>query len=199
MKVFFGTTTAKLIEYYDVYSKVRQGLINQKCIILDDWLESAYDYKLKNPKGFRDRKRNFNLITKAIDRCDFVVIEFTVPNFSSSHQITYAITRQKPVLVLRLEKDNSFADSYLEWIDSKLITIKDYEIGEVDQVLKEFIGFNTIGRGLKRYNVVLDDKHKYYLDWASEKKKESRSEIIRNALDEHIDYDREFQRYIRTK
>lgn len=189
MKVFFGTTTAKLIEYYPIYSKVRAELINQNCIILDDWLEDAYEYKRRKPEGKRDKKGNYNKITDAIDKCDFVVIEFSVPNFSSSHQITYALTRQKPVLVLRLEKDNSFADSYLEWIDSKLITIRDYEIENIEGVIKEFIGITSLGKGLKRYNVVLDDKHKYYLDWANNRYNDSRSEIIRKALDEHIEFD----------
>jgi len=196
MKVFFGTTTRELERYIDVYRQIRRELINLNCIILKDWLLETYDFKRKYPKAQRSKERHYKAITNAIKNSDFVVIEFTVPNFSSSHQITYALSRQKPVLVLRMEKDNSFADSYLEWIDSDLLTIVDYKIENISIVLKEFIGIQKIDSGFKRYNVVLKGRHKYYLDWAQKKQEKSRSEILRNAIDEKMEKDKDFKKYL---
>lgn len=196
MKVFFGTTTKEILKYKDYYFAIRKELIKSGCIILDDWLQKAYDLKLSNPTAVRNKKKNYQKIVEAIDKADFVVIEYTVPNFSSSHQIIYANMRRKPVLVLRLEKDNSFKDSYLEWIESDFITIKDYDLKTLPKIIEKFKGTAQLELGLKRYNVVLDRKQKYYLDWAHSNEKRSRSEIIRDALNNWISKDTNYQRYL---
>ena len=124
------------------------------------------------------------------------MIEYTVPNFSSSHQIMYSILKRKPTLVMRLQKDNSFSDSYLEAIESPCLSIKDYTLKNYKDILDEFIGYCQIEDGLNRHNVVLDKKQKYYLDWASSKRGKSRSEMIREAVERIAEEDKEYKKYI---
>lgn len=198
MKVFFGTTTSKLLEYYEYYSAIRKTLIENDCVILFDWLERAYERKLRDPDGKRDIHKIYKSNVDAINKSDFIVIEYTVPNFSSSHQINHAIFRQKPVLVLRLQRDNSFADSYIEAVDSPFITIRDYTLDNLNEIITEFIGINEVGKGFDRYNIVLDKKQKYYLDWAHVQYNKSRSELIREALTGKIQNDDQFAKYLRN-
>ncbi|MBL8015524.1 MAG: hypothetical protein JNK26_05055 [Candidatus Doudnabacteria bacterium] len=199
MKVFFGTTTREIIKFKDYYFAIRKELMEAGCVILDDWLPRAYEKKLKDSKGTRNMKRNYQDIVEAIDRADFVVIEYTVPNFSSSHQIIHANMRRKPVLVLRLEKDNSFKDTYLESIDSEFITVKEYTLATVEQTIKEFLGEVEIGYGLKRYNLMLERKHKYFLDWAKEEYNLSGSETVRKALDFMMSSDENYKKVLSAK
>lgn len=196
MNAFFATTTSELLTYKDYYFKIRETLIQKGVVIHYDWLEAAYQNKLKNPNGIRNVKKLYQQNTDAIDSSDFVVIEYTVPNFSSSHQINYSIFKRKPTLVLRLKPDNTFSDSYIEAIDSPYLTIKDYELDSLEKIIEEFIGFIKLENGFARYNIVLDRKHKYYLDWAHKKYRQSRSEIIRDAIDEKINQDKEFGKYM---
>lgn len=197
MKAFFGGTTVELEKSEVDYRLIRDYLIEKKVVILGDWLDDAVEFRKKNKSKKRNVKKIFDQVTSAINKSDFVVIEFTIPNFSSSHQINYSIMRQKPVLVLRKRKDNTYADSYIEAVESKYLTLKKYNLKNYKQILDDFIGFNSMRKGYARYNVVLEDLHKYYLDWASEMKGESRSEIIRNALEREMKKDVKFRKYLK--
>lgn len=197
LKTFFGTTSKEIQQYKEYYFAIRQVLIDNNCVILDDWLPRALEKSIKDPNGSRNGKKNFEMILDAINRSDFVVIEYTVPNFSSTHQIMHSIFRRKPTLVLRLEKDNTYKDSYMEWMGSEFLTIKEYDLKILPNILKEFIGEVEIGYGLQRFNLVLDRKHKYFLDWATENYKKSRSEIVREVLDKVIDENEEYSKYLR--
>ncbi len=107
--------------------------------------------------------------------------------------------KKKPTLVLRLTKDNeNFPDSYLDAIDSKLLRVETYKKDSFKEVVDEFVGYTKLEHGPKRYNVVLDRSHKYYLDWASAKYDKSRSEILRNALEDVIEEDDLYSSYLRV-
>lgn len=196
-KTFFGTTSKEIQLYKKYYLAIRKTLIDNNCLILDDWLPKALEKSITDPSGSRNGKKNFEMIVDAINRSDFVVIEYTVPNFSSTHQIMHSIFRRKPTLILRLEKDNTYKDSYMEWMGSEYLTIKEYDLKTLQNIMKEFIKDVGIGYGLQRFNLVLDRKHKYFLDWATENYEKSRSEIVRDLMDKAIEENDEYSKYLR--
>lgn len=200
MKVFFGCTTANFKDYKDNYFNIRNHLIKIGCKIQFDWLDDA-DRKIKQNKGGkRNIKYVYKQVVEAIATSDAVVIEYSVPNFSSSHQINFALMRRKPTLVLRLEKDNSyFSDSYIEAVESSFLTVKDYSQDGYKEILEKFIGISKIGNKPGRYNVVLGQNEKYYLDWASNQYGKSRSAIIREGVQGLINKDEKFNRFITGK
>jgi hypothetical protein len=200
MKVWFGTTTSDFEKYQENYFGIRNYLKESGCVILFDWLDDV-DKAIQKSKTAEERKRDikniYKQVTSAIDEADISVIEYTVPNFSTSHQITYSLLKKKPTLVLRLNKDNkNFIGSYMEAIESPLLKVKDYDLQNYQKIIDEFIGFSKIENGPARYNIVLDKKQKYYLDWASIKYKKSRSEIIRGLIDEKVDNDSTYKKYL---
>ena len=199
-KVWFGCTSSKLLEYIDIYKGIRQHLIDRNCIVLFDWLEETEKAIRENPGGKRNIRNIYRQIQEAIYMSDFCIIENTIPNFSVTHQITHALSHKKPTLVLWQRKDNeSFSDSYLEALDSPYLTIKEYTAEEYKKIIDEFLGVSRIEFGQNRYNVVLENKQKYYLDWASNKHKRSRSSIIREAIDKISAEDEEYNRHLSKK
>jgi hypothetical protein len=198
MKVWFGCTTAQWETYRDNYFAIRNHLIQLGCVVIFDWLEDADKaYETKRGKS-RNIKKIYQDVLQAISQADAVIIEHTIPNFSSAHQINYALLRRKPTLVMRTRKDNEhFTDSYIEAIDSPLLTIKEYDLQNYQAIIQSFIGVNSVGNDEGRYNVVLNRKHKYYLDWAATKYKESRSAILRKSLDKTIDLDTDYHKHIK--
>lgn len=198
MKVWFGCTTFKWPEYRGNYFLIRDYLKELGCIIMADWIDDV-DKTYGQPHKQRNIHDIFKNVVTAIDTADAVVIEYTVPNFSSSHQINYALLKRKPTLIMRLHKDNPrFTDSYLEALRSQNLTLKQYTKRNYKEVLEEFIGFSKVGQGQQRYNIVLDRKQKYYLDWASEQYNRSRSEIIRSLIDGEIDNDKFYHKYMHS-
>lgn len=199
MNIFFGTTTSHWQEYKEYYFAIHNYLQEIGCIILFDWVHDVE--KTFSIKGYKERNINkiYRLVIQAIDEADAVVIEYTIPNFSSSHQINYALLKKKPTLVLRLHTDNPYwGNSYLEAIQSPLLHIKQYTLNTYRDEVDEFIGYSKIEQGQQRYNIVLGKQEKYYLDWASVQYKKSRSQIIRELIHEQIISDSQYKKYIRS-
>lgn len=197
LKVWFGCTSAQLLDYIDFYNGIREHLIARNCVLPYDWLKCAEDRIRNRPGGKRDIKRIYKDVIRAINESDVCVIENTVPNYSVAHQISHSISQKKPTLVLWQKKDNqSFSDSYLEAIESKYLTIKEYKNEEYKEIIDEFLGISSIEFGQKRYNIVLENKQRYYLDWANTKYNKSRSLIIREALDRVSSEDEDYRDHI---
>jgi hypothetical protein len=195
MIIWFGTTTAKWREYKRNYFMIRNYILELNCNINFDWLEEANSYYETEHKN-RNIRKVYEKVTKAIDDADACIIEYTVPNFSSSHQINYALLRKKPTLIMRIRKDNPrFNDSYLEALQSPLLTIRDYNEKNYKQIMKEFIEYSNIDKEQQRYNIVLGKKQKCYLDWAAKKYQRSRSSIIRELIDRMLSEDKEYRKY----
>ena len=195
MKIWLGTTTARWNEYKKYYFAINSYLKELGCVLMYDWMNDADKFYKTNYKD-RNITKIYKSVVDAIDKSDGVVIEYTVPNFSSSHQINYSLLRRKPTLVMRLKKDNPrFNDSYLEAVKSPNLTLSDYSLETYKSVLEDFVGISKIGQGYKRYNVVLDTKQKYYLDWASTHENKSRSEIVRDLVDEKSKIDTDYKKY----
>jgi hypothetical protein len=199
MKVWFGTTTREFEKYRDYYFSIRDYIVERGHVVLFDWLEDADTAKHNKPTIKRNIKNIYHDVVSAINECDISIIEFTVPNFSSSHQINYSLYKRKPTLVMRLHKDNSFTDSYIEAIDSPHLRIKQYSMMTMRDVLDEFIGYSQLETGPGRYNIVLNKTEKHYLDWASSTYKKSKSQILRELINEKIIRDRSYAKYIKGK
>ena len=195
MNIWFGTTTSQWIQYKKYYFLLRNYLKELGCIILFDWLEEADEYYGTNHKN-RNIRKVYEKVTQAIDNSDACVIEYTVPNFSSSHQINYAILKKKPTLVMRLKKDNPrFNDSYLEALQSPLLTVSDYNLKDYKRTVKDFLEYCAFGEEQQRYNIVLGKKQRFYLDWATVKYQKSRSGILRELVDKQIEKDKDYRKY----
>jgi hypothetical protein len=198
MKVWFGCTTYQWPENREYYFLIRDYLKEIGCLIMGDWIDTA-DKLYSQPHKPRDIHSIYERVVHAIDAADAVVIEYTIPNFSSSHQINYALLKRKPTLVIRRYKDNPrFTDSYLEALQSPFLTIKQYTKKTHQAILEEFIGFSKVEQGQQRYNIVLDKKQKYYLDWAADKYKRSRSDIIRSLIEGEIARDKNYHKYMHS-
>lgn len=196
MKVWFGTTTLKYKKYKNYYQAIREYLLELGCVLTDDWIGNHGEWIEKNPTAKRGINKIYNRVMKAVSDADVSIIEFTVPNFSSSYQITHCLYQKKPVLVMRLEKDNTFADSFIEGLDSPYLTIKNYTMGTYKEIIDEFLGYSRLEHGAARYNIVLDRKQKHYLDWAANKYGKSRSEIIRGEIDKELEKDEDYKKYL---
>lgn len=196
MNVYLTTTTKKYKKYKKYYLALRQHLIDKGHVITDDWIGLHGKWIEENPYGERGIRDVYEKVRVAIHKADAVIVEFTVPNFSSSHQITYSLSRNVPTLVMRLRKDVLNKDPYIEAINSPYLTIKDYNLSNYGKVIDEFLGYAEIEGGQKRYNIVLGSKHKYYLDWASNKYDKSRSQIIKELINEKMRNDSDFKKVV---
>ncbi len=197
MKVYFTASTAQFNKYKDNYFAIRDFLIEENHTLTRDWLKHTGE-KIKAGKSIEyDIRAIYQKCMIAINKADLVIIEDTVSNFSTGHQITVALQRQKPTLVLwQGDKHRHFKTMFIHGIESDYLEIANYTNTDYKQIIRKFINKYQHIHEKTRFNLVINQMERNYLDWIQLNKGQSRTRVIRNALKNEIAKDKEFAQYL---
>src|SRR3982751_725574 len=99
MKIYFTCSTAEFFTHRDNYFAIRDFLISKEHVLTRDWLPHTEEQLKLGSTDIRDIKQIYKACVEAIKESDLVIIEDTVSNFSTGHQITLALQMKKPTLV----------------------------------------------------------------------------------------------------
>ncbi len=145
----------------------------------------------------RSIKQIYQDCIKAIKEADLVIIEDTVSNFSTGHQITVALQSKKPTLVLwQGEKHRQFKQMFIHGIDSDILQVTEYSDESIHKVIEAFINKYEDVAERNRFHLILNNVERNYLDWAQFTKNKSRTKIIREALRKVIEEDSSYDNYL---
>lgn len=199
MKIYFTTTTAEFDKYKDIYFKIRDFLVKQGHTLTRDWLGDTEKRVSLNIKEVQDIRKIYLDSVVAIRKADIIIAEDTVSNFSTGHLITLALQMRKPVLVMWSgEKHRKFNKMFIHGIKSDLLIIKDYTTENYTEIIDNFIKKFSMHENLNRFNLVINDFQRNYLDWAQYNTGLSRTQIIKNLINEKIDEDNEYMEYLKS-
>ena len=198
MKIYFTCSTAEFFKYRDSYFGIRNLLIAQGHTLTRDWLPNT-ETALK--QGEIDMtmsiKKIYQDCIKSIKEADLVIVEDTVSNFSTGHQITVALQNKKPVLVLwQGKKHRHFNQMFIHGIDSDILQVSEYEPKELDVIVNTFIAKYENVSERNRFHLILNNVERNYLDWAQFTKNKSRTKVIRESLRKIIDEDGDYTKYL---
>lgn len=199
MKIYFSCSTAELAAYRDSYYAIRDYLATEH-VLTRDWLEETERHMQAGNKELPKIKKIYKACVEAIREAELVIIEDTVSNFSTGHQITLALQMRKPTLVLwQGRKHRHFNQMFIHGIESDLLRVVEYTPGTLTSTLQTFI--NTYADSLEksRFHLVLSGRERRYLDWAQFVQHKSRTKVIREALKGAIEDDPDYQTYLRHK
>ncbi len=200
MKVYFTCSTAEFFKYRDNYFTIRDFLILQEHLLTRDWLPHTEKQLLAGDTDIRDLKQIYKACVEAIRQADLVIIEDTVSNFSTGHQITLALQLKKPTLVLwQGQKHRQFKQMFIHGIDSDILQISEYTNKNLEEIIQIFISKYENVAEKNRFHLVLNNAERMYLDWAQYIKGQSRTKVIRDALREVINTDGEYDKYLHHK
>lgn len=199
MKVHFACSTSKLNKYKGNYRSICNEIKNLGHTITRDWIEEAIGY-YDQGKLEIDREDIYKKSVESILASDVVVAEGTISSFSVGHQITLALSKNKPVLFLSYKsKDDKsyFRNGFIDGIKTPLLSAITYNDNNLKDVLEDF--FNKNKRGLSvKFNIVLTKYIENYLDWASFTYRTNKSEYIRQIIQKHMDSDKRYKKYLDT-
>lgn len=200
MKIYFTCSTAEFNKYRETYFKIRNLLISENHVLTRDWLPHTEERLNNNQTDLRDIKEIYQGCIKAIVDSEIVIIEDTVSNFSTGHQITKALQMRKPTLVLwQGEKHRQFSQMFIHGIDSDILEVVEYKINDLEKIIKTFLNKYQDISEKNRFHLVLDNLERSYLDWAQNKYKKSRTKIIKDSLRKTIDSNSDFSDYLSKK
>lgn len=199
MKIYFTCSTAEFQSYEKSYFQIRNVLIEEGHVLTRDWLPHTAEWIKENKTDItRDIKSIYRACVDAIHDADLVIVEDTVSNFSTGHQITLALQYRRPTLVLwKGKKHRQFQQMFIHGIESDILQISEYTDKDLDEIIKTFIKKYGNANEKNRFHLVLNQVERNYLDWAQFQKHNSRTNVIRQALRDEIEGDEEYQKYLR--
>lgn len=196
MKVYFTSSTAQLFAYRDSYYAIRNWLIDNGHVITRDWLPRV-EKQMQQGEQELDIKKIYKGCVDAIRKADLIIVEDTVSNFSTGHQITLALRYRKPTLVLwQGRKHHAFKQMLIHGIDSDILQVSEYTQKELPDILQVFVNRYEDGTDKSRFHLTLNGAERKYLDWAQFVKAQSRTQLIRDALQQAMNNDAEYEAYL---
>lgn len=200
MKIYFTASTAELEKNASLYENIRTYLLESGHILTRDWLLRAKQRMLNKVTDIYDIKEIYQACMKAISEADLVIIEDTVSNFSTGHQITIALQQKKPTLVLwQGKKHKHFNQMFIHGVESEFLEIYEYTSKNLTDILQLFIRKYSHFSARNRFHLVLNAAERQYLDWLQFTKHRSRTKVIRQALQTEIKNDEEYSEYLKRK
>ncbi len=189
MKVYFSASRFYRDKYREIYLTIADQLREQKYEILDRAnIDPAIDPKKVSEKEKVQLHKDF---VKALDSCDFSVFEASYPStIHIGHEITLAIQKGKPVIVL-----------YGDTGDKEPLMFKG--LGGEKVIWVEYGAFNlktklqrAIEKAKKmqdvRFNFFISPRQLEYLDWLSKKKMIPRAVFLRDLIEKEMKRDKDY-------
>src|SRR3990167_9431737 len=200
MKIYFTCSTAEFKKYRNDYFAIRDFIVEQDHLLTRDWLAKTEARIDNGTLNVTDIKQIYKLCMAAIKDADLVIIEDTVSNFSTGHQITAAIEQQKPTLVLwQSKKHRHFKNMFIHGIESDYLEVKEYDMDNFKEIINTFISKYKDSKQKNRFHLVLNQVERNYLDWIQFNRGISRTRIIRDSLLKIIAEDKEYEKYLARK
>lgn len=198
MKAFFSCSIDKILENKDSYEAIVNTIKKEGISITRDWL--AKSIQLAEEKTTEIGRRNFYTdVMNAILEADVTIFDCTVQSMSIGHQLTFALNKGKPTLLLAKESEENIEDLFISGSKSNYLTLKNYKnSSDIPEIVKKFLDAHSgkvKERKKIRFQIVLDEFQHDYIEWASYKHKKNKSEIIKEAINDKSHQDIDFQRY----
>jgi len=184
MNVYFSISYTAIKEYETEYKNVLRELKRQKITITETFHEN---YLFKGPltQGPKNNLRgedkyqfkHDSVMRKAISKCDAVIIEASYPSFRLGFEANFALSQQKPVLVLSKTLDYPLFMNHPNLFGAKYTdaTLSD----EITKFLKHVKEYKL----RSRFNLFISEKHKEYLEKEAKHFGISMSDYIRKLIE----------------
>lgn len=187
MKVYFLGSISGKKRYLENYRQIVEALKELKVDLTENTLKPTETYiQSLDDEGKIDYYRQ---VLKWINEADVVVAEASYPSIGVGHEISLALEKSKPVVVLYEGGD---APHLLEGMQSEKLTVLEYKLDEVKQVVKDAIDYASEQMDT-RFNFFIAPKHQNYLDWISRNKRVPRAVHLRRLLERDMAQNKEYQ------
>lgn len=152
--------------------------------LAQDWIEPAYNSRLKHGDASIGWTEAYQDSLEAINKADVVIADTSIRSFSVGYQVAMAIQMKKPTLVLNHEGAN---DSYFASGIQVGVAYKEYNSGNIKNLIQDFLKENDIQAKDMRFNFFIDRPIYNYLRWAAYKTGKTKAEILRELVAREID------------
>lgn len=175
--VFFDTSTLSDPEIWGTYL---QAITESHATSLHDW--SAYTQQWDNDSPREERTALYLSALKSLHACDVAIFDVTVPSMRMGHEITIALERNIPVLVL-VNKQQRRPDSlFLQAVPSAHLRIKNYN-DAFDLLMQIRLFLQKYSTGVKkRLDIAIEEDLHEFVSREAKRKGITKTEMMHRVF-----------------
>jgi hypothetical protein len=181
MKVYFTASIVGKKHFLPNYLAIINLLTSQNHSVISDHIINVtpeqVDHSSKN-----DRIKFHKNLEGWISSCDFMLVEASFPSMSVGYEISLALQRNKPVLILYStgEGPSLFAEH-----ENELLVCEKYSLDNVDSIIMNFINY---AKGIQetRFTFYITSKIASHLEKKSKEEKVPKSVYLRQLIEKDM-------------
>jgi hypothetical protein len=187
MKIYFVASIKGREKYRENYERIITLLGKKGHQVVEQTLSPS----TKDVYGLSDHDKIlfYKKVLKWINQADIVIAETSYPSLGIGFEISQALEKGKPVVVLYTEEETPHLIQGVE--SEKLFLVKyglDNLSGTLDQIIKDAKEQMDV-----RFNFFIPPKIGAYLDWISKNKKIPRAVYLRRLIEEDLKKNKDYQ------
>lgn len=179
MNIYFGCLTRKITNSRVHYEAIRDILVESDHVLTKDWLmEDATPSKDKN--NFQEWNKN---VLESIIKSDIAIFDISDSSTSIGYQITFALGKGKPTLLLSSVDVSGLSEGFLGGIENKNLEMYHYpNYLNAKDIIEKFL-IKHQRKDKERFNLILERKYLDFLDTYSYQHQKTKTEVVRIALE----------------
>jgi 2'-deoxynucleoside 5'-phosphate N-hydrolase len=178
MLVYFTASIVGKRHYLANYQKIIDVLKSSGCHTISDHILKVDESQIRIYTK-KERIKLQEQLNKWISSCDCMIAETSFPSISVGFEISLALSRGKPVLIL-YSSENS-PSLLVRYNDEKLICEK-YSIGTAGEIIKDFLNY-VRGTEDARFTFYITSEISTYLEDVSKKEKLPKAVYLRKLIE----------------
>lgn len=179
MKIFFLSSIVSEEYLRDVFRKIILKLEKQNCLVL-------YEHVFENPEKIQNLSSGkleirAKKLYKQMLQCDGLVFESTSSSTGAGFLLSQALNKRIPTLFLTQER---YSGLYLA-DPNRLLQIKRYSCNQeynLSKIIENFLKFAKKKRLLYRFNLMINESMRVFIDTKSKNMNISKADYLRNLV-----------------
>jgi nucleoside 2-deoxyribosyltransferase len=189
MKIFF-IGSKKESELYQQSLDVLKAIEKFDHTVDKSQMQTSYEQEIAHME--EAYKNNYN----AIKKCDVVVVEASGFSSGIGFLVATALNEKKPVLALHNKNTNASTSVTLKSVKNKHFKFAEYTENDLEQILKSFFQ-ETKSILDTKFILIISPEIDHYLQWVSDNRRMHKAQVVRLALEEGMEKDKEYKDFIR--
>ncbi len=182
MNVYFTAFIVGKKDFLINYLKIIEILKSKKFAVQSDHIINSIPSQIRLETR-QERLAFHNKLENWINSCDFMVAETSLPSISVGYEISLALHRRKPVIILYSE--GSPPPLFAQHMDDNIVCEK-YTLDGVEDLIDEFVHY--VGQtNDSRFTFFITSKIASYLDTIARKEKIPKSVYLRKFIEADMD------------
>lgn len=178
MKAYFTASIVGRTYHLENYRRIAELLKSKGVTVVDEHILSVSEKDIQLQSKAK-RLAFHGQLEDWVNSSDFLVAETSFPSISVGYEISMALDRGKPVLILYSEGDPPSLFAYHE---NEKIVCEKYTIEALPAIITDFLHF-VRGEADTRFTFFISSKQASYLAKQAKKHRVPKSVYLRNLID----------------